>query len=456
VIAPPQYLLDTWVRRWGDGRILAGGAPSRLLSLTPAGRIVVDELLAGERPTHPHAPTLIRRLLTAGFIHPAGGAEKRQDTPVTTVVPVLNGARWLTPLIEALVARGEVIVVDDGSSDRSVELARSLGARVLVNRYARGQSGARNTGIESATSELVALVDQDCRVAPDWLDYLVGLFDDPTLAIAAPRVRSVPGRSWLARYERCRSPLDLGPHPSLIGPGRRLTYVPSAALLARRSALLEIGGFAAELRVGEDVDLVWRLLAAGWTARYAPGAEVQHHPRDTVTAMAVQRFRYGASAPILQRRHPGAATALHAPPHTVAIWMTGAGFGSSAAAGAFAVSVLASAVGARTRESRRAIAGIAATGHLRATRYLARMIVREWLPLTLAGCAASPRVRRVALSALALDVIASPHDEPRQPILATIGLRSVDLVAYSAGAWRGSLRQRSVGALTVRVIRRHT
>ena len=75
-----------------------------------------------------------------------------------------------------------------------------------------------------------------------------------------------------------RSPLDMGDRPAEVQPGRRVSYVPSAALLVRRSALPE-DPFDPALRYGEDVDLIWRLIDAGWRVRYEPGVVV-HHEED--------------------------------------------------------------------------------------------------------------------------------------------------------------------------------
>ena len=95
--------------------------------------------------------------------------------------------------------------------------------------------------------------------------------------------------------------------------------MPAAALVVRVDALRSIGGFDADLRVGEDVDLVWRLDEAGWRCRYDPRAEVDHLPRPTLAAWAAQRMSYGRSAAPLALRHPGALA-----PAAVSGWSAGA------------------------------------------------------------------------------------------------------------------------------------
>ena len=78
----------------------------------------------------------------------------------------------------------------------------------------------------------------------------------------------------VARYDAEHSPLDLGPEPARVRAGTRVSYVPAAAIVCRVDAIREIGGFDEALRFGEDVDLVWRLDAAGWRCRYEPVATV--------------------------------------------------------------------------------------------------------------------------------------------------------------------------------------
>ena len=91
--------------------------------------------------------------------------------------------------------------------------------------------------------------------------------------------RAAPGRPAgraIDRFQAAHSPLDLGPDRGEVGPGRPVRYVPTAALVVRRTPWSGWAGFAPGLRVGEDVDLVWRLVDAGWRVRYEPAVIVHH------------------------------------------------------------------------------------------------------------------------------------------------------------------------------------
>jgi hypothetical protein len=245
----------------------------------------------------------------------------------------------------------------------------------------------------------------------------------------------------------------MGPDPCRCGPGRRVAYIPSAALVARRSALLAVGGFDEELRFGEDVDLCFRLDVAGWSVRYSPELEVQHLPRPSHAAFAAQRFHYGGSAAILDRRHPTLVAPLIVSRRTAAV-LAAATIGAArspragAAAGALAVACSgASAAFKGGRDAGPTVASLALHGHAIAGRQLARAIVRDWLPLSAAACLVSRRARQVTALALTVDSLAVLwNGESAAGTDRRLALRQLDHAPYTVGLWTGIVRDRSVAA----------
>jgi mycofactocin system glycosyltransferase len=447
-----RHALDRWVRRDPGGRVLAGGAPGRLVRLSPAGAQALDQLLAGGAPAA--AAPLRDRLRGHGMLHPVADPAHPSPAPVTFVIPSRDSGAGLAALVTQLRAWGPVIVADDGSSDGSAELAVGAGATVIANSGRRGPAGARNAGLAAAGTEYVAFLDVDCRCAEEWASPLAALLDEePELAIAAPRVRSAAEPGAIAAYERALSPLDMGPHPCRCGPGRRVAYVPSAAMVVRRRALLGLGGFDEELRFGEDVDLCLRLDRAGWAVRYAPEIEVEHSPRSSLRAFAAQRFDYGSSAAPLDRRHPGRVAPLLLNRHSAAV-LAAAAIGAarsprSAVLAIAAVGAASTAVGASRGGGRSAavpLASLALRGHALAGRQLARTLVRDWLPLTLAACALLRGPRRLAAIAVAVDLGAASARFDSRPRGSSIALHCVDRIAYAAGLWSGAVRERTIAA----------
>ena len=292
-----------------DGTVLVGGAPLRLLRLGPRGAALARGWWDGVPvPGRPAAQELARRLLDAGLAHPdpAGGPEPDE---VTAVIPVRDRPAELARCLAGLDGM-RVIVVDDGSADRAAVAAAAAAAGALCLRRDRcgGAGAARNTGLAAVRTPLVAFVDSDCVPRPGWLSPLLRHFADPAVGAVAPRIRAhEQGSGWLARYEAAASALDMGPVESIVRPGARVPYVPGAALLVRRSAAGR--GFAEDMPVGEDVNFVWRLSAAGWHIRYEPRAAVGHQHRVRLGDWLRRRRDYGTSAAPLELRHPGTVPA---------------------------------------------------------------------------------------------------------------------------------------------------
>lgn len=232
---------------------------------------------------------------------------------MTLVVPVKDNATGVATVLTATGDLAERIVVDDGSILR-------LPHATVRHPAPDGPAAARNTGWRLAHAKLVALLDADTQPDPGWLDTIVPLFEDPHVAAVAPRVCSRHGTGSIAGYEHDRSSLDMGPDPAPVRPTTRISYVPTAALVVRRAALEAIGGFDENLRYGEDVDLAWRLVAAGDTVRYQPAATVWHTPRPTLRSWLRQRYDYGTSAAPLAHRHPGRLACAALTPSSALTW----------------------------------------------------------------------------------------------------------------------------------------
>lgn len=440
---------QSW-RRSRDGAVVLAGSPLRAFRLSPAGAAVADAIERGDDLPPGHEP-LTERLLESGAAHPITGPPARfGPSDVTVVVPALSPAAGDIDHIVATVGDvATVVVVDDASPGA---LRAPDAATLLRLSHNRGPAGARAAGLAECRTPLVAFLDSDARPAHGWLAPLLAHFDDPRVGLVAARVVSDPAAPGaVAAYETARSPLDMGREPARVRAGSRVSYVPTTAVVCRVSALGDIGGFDEQLRFGEDVDLVWRLDAAGWRVRYEPASVVHHRPRPTIAALVRQRFHYGASSGPLASRHPGRVAPVRLGAWSAAVWATAS---ISVPAG------LAAALATAPRSTRRvaflpaaARLGLAFSGHRQAGMLLARTLTRAWWPIALVASLSSRRARRVVAAAVAVPIASDwlTHRPALDPARFA-AIHVIDDVAFGAGVWAGSLRSRTVGALKCQIV----
>jgi mycofactocin system glycosyltransferase len=388
-------------------------------------------------------------------VPPAWTGPERPDLAV--VIPVKDDLAGLARTLEALEpttggtagasgAVAEIVVVDDGSADPTAVAEAVEGRGCLVRRpRAGGPAEARRTGLATVTTPMVAFVDAGVEVSATDLARLVDHLADPAVAAVAPRVASLPGSGWLARYEEAYSPLDLGGRPAPVRVGSLVPYVPTACLVVRSAAVADVGGFDPALRYGEDVDLIWRLGDRGHAVRFDPTVQATHPPRPTLGRWVRQRFGYGRSAGPLARRHGTAVAPSRCSGWSLGLWaLLVTGHPAVAAAlGAWTLRALRPKLQALPDPTVEAIR-LGLTGHWWAARNLSRQLVRVWWPLTV--IAARWRLgRRLLLIGVAASLDA--HRRPgRGSLGTTMALGLLDDLVYGAGVWVG-LRPGSLAAV---------
>jgi mycofactocin system glycosyltransferase len=452
---------DPGARTLADGTVITGGYPIRVLRLSPAGARHVAGWWAGTPvPGNAKARALARRLLDTGIAHPVLDDAAVEGPEVTVVIPVRDRHAELARCLAGLGDVRRVIVVDDGSRDPAAigSAAAAAGASVVRRPVNGGPAAARNTGLAAATTPLVAFLDSDCVPGPGWLDALLPHFADPAVGAVAPRiVPHEPGRTWLARYEGASSTLDMGQRSSIVRPGSRVPYVPGAALVVRKEAAG--AGFAEDMRVGEDVDFVWRLAASGWRVRYEPAATMGHQHRVRLCEWFGRRKDYGTSAAALELRHPGAVRPLYASAWTAAAWLAAA-LGhpeAGAVVTGTGTALLARRLARVTGEAWPRPVGSAAWrlavtqaagGTLAAARPLGSAISRTWWPLAVPAAIAVRRLR-LPLAALVLGPPLLDWLDRRPPLdpARYVAARLLDDAGYSLGVWQGCVERRTVRPL---------
>ncbi len=467
----PSVVLDSSVCRL-DEAVLVGGSPFRLIRLSDKGVTALSAVICGVQTEAANA--MGTWLVEQGLAHRVVMPREDISGGVAAVLPVhaADGHLDLSSELRGL----EVIVVDDASTPL---ITAGPEARMVIRtgEVPSGPASARNVGAAEVEADLIVFVDHDIVLTGGLLERLVAHFDDPAVVAAAPRIISVAAAGLAASIEAGRCALDLGSDRAWVTPGGRVSYVPTAVFMVRRSAFEEVGGFDVTMVVGEDVDLCWRLARIGRIV-YDPDAVAGHQARGSLGEVIRRRFEYGTSAGALDRKHPGIVR--HA---DVSVWslLPVIGLVVAGPVGGLLGGVGVIALSGRSLPSitARQAARVALRGNTASLQSLARYAIRPMLPATLALAVASPRFRSKVLPTIAvgygIDLVIRARgaqvldfvdlgDERgddvggdrgstvrKVPLLPAMVAGVVDDLAYSAGVWRGCIEQRRLAPLIARV-----
>ncbi len=242
----------------------------------------VQTLYQGELPPRPPSPPRISVVICAY------NAERTMDA-------------CLASLRQLRYPNFEVIIVNDGSTDRTLEISQRYPEMKLISQENKGLSVARNVGMENADGDIIAYTDSDCVVDPDWLTYLAYRFvHSGFVAVGGPNLPP-PEDSVVAS---CVAAAPGGPTHVLVD-DEVAEHIPGCNMAFTKAALLEVGGFDPLHRAaGDDVDLCWKLQNNGHAIGFSPAAMVWHFRRNTVKAYLKQQMGYGHAEAQLYFKHP--------------------------------------------------------------------------------------------------------------------------------------------------------
>ncbi|MBL8115504.1 MAG: glycosyltransferase [Acidobacteria bacterium] len=197
--------------------------------------------------------------------------------------------RCLEAVFAQTLRPSEVLVVDDGCTDRTVEIARRFDVRVLSHGVNRGLGAGRNTAIREARNPWIASLDSDCVASPSWLETLASrLSADPSLVGVGGRLdetnRTAPADAWRTKHMR----QHWGDRPI-----RNPAFLFGNNNLFPKAALVSAGLYNEKLRTNfEDVAMSEALLAAGGALLYEPAAQVFHLRKDTLRSVLRANWKW--------------------------------------------------------------------------------------------------------------------------------------------------------------------
>jgi mycofactocin system glycosyltransferase len=261
-------------------------------------------------------------LVARGYLKLARIAPLAAFPRVSVIIPVRDQPEDLLDCLKSLEKLHypgealEIIVVDDGSQKEVAPIIASPNIKVIRNKISLGPAACRNAGAQNAAGNIFAFLDADCLAGENWLAETVPFLQSAGAGAVGGYLDGYYRKSFLDRYERAFSPLNMGKRLIIEAKTDSGFYVPTANLLVTREAFTAAGGFKESMHIGEDVDFCWRLRDAGYTLLYAPFGSVAHKHRRRPGRMLRRRAAYGTSEAVLYRAHrdkkKGFAVSLYA------------------------------------------------------------------------------------------------------------------------------------------------
>lgn len=213
---------------------------------------------------------------------------------ISAFVPCFNNRETVKDAIESInnqiVPVNELFVIDDASNDGSQAIIRDIGVTLIANDTNQGRGAARSRAINESSHALVVSCDATNALAPDFLQYATPWFESTQVAAVFGQCcqtdYSTVALRWRARH-LFKTESDQ--------PVSRSSMLTTGGVLMRKSAILAVGNFNAELPQGEDADLGRRLLQAGYEVVHDPQLRIFSLSKDTIPAVLERYWRWNAA-----------------------------------------------------------------------------------------------------------------------------------------------------------------
>jgi poly-beta-1,6-N-acetyl-D-glucosamine synthase len=244
-------------------------------------------------------------LLWLGYLHHiesrAAGSSEVATARVTILVPVYNEEAVIESALRSLLALDypayDILIVDDGSTDRTFEIVSGLAGKHadvevrVVRKRNGGKASALNTGIGLATSPFILCMDGDSRLTPDTLQHAMRHFSDPRVGAVAGNVKVVNRNNLWTRLQALEYIQGLNLARRAQGFLHAVNIIPGPIGVFRREMLLAVGGYETDT-FAEDADLTLKILTSGWHIVYDEGAIAWTEAPERYLDLIQQRCRW--------------------------------------------------------------------------------------------------------------------------------------------------------------------
>jgi glycosyltransferase involved in cell wall biosynthesis len=228
---------------------------------------------------------------------------------VSIIIPTFNGASRIGHCLETLLKQivghdAEILVINDGSTDKTVEVVANYPGVRLINQVNAGPAAARNRGAMEARGLIILFTDDDCVPMPDWFSAMLAPFEDPNV-VGVKGVYRTHQPQLAARFVQ----IEYEDRYQLMANLPSIDFIDTYSAGFRRDRFLEMNGYDTSFPVAcaEDIELSYRMSARGWLMKFVPAAIVYHTHPDAVWKYLKKKYKFAFWRVLAVRKNPGKA-----------------------------------------------------------------------------------------------------------------------------------------------------
>jgi cellulose synthase/poly-beta-1,6-N-acetylglucosamine synthase-like glycosyltransferase len=219
---------------------------------------------------------------------------------VSIIIPTRNEEKNIFRVLSSIKSLNypknklEILIVDGNSKDKTVEIAKDNGARVIFNRKKIRGAGCR-IGVKKAKGEIIAFTDADCTVPKNWIKDLIPYLNDTSVAcVGGPNITPKDDVLFAKAVGNVLVLLtSVGARYGLTSKEVIEVYHnPGCNAIYRKEAILDVGNFNSLLMTCEDEELDFRIIKKGYKILFTPKVSVNHYRRPTYKKLLVQSYRF--------------------------------------------------------------------------------------------------------------------------------------------------------------------
>ncbi len=225
---------------------------------------------------------------------------------VSIIIPTFNGASRIGNCLDALVKHTadndpEILVVNDGSTDNTVNVVARYQHVRLINQANAGPAAARNRGASEANGHVILFTDDDCVVAPDWISAMMAPFADPEV-VAVKGIYRTTQTSLSARFVQ----IEYEDRYRFMARLASIDFIDTYSAGFRRDRFLQMNGYDTSFPVAcaEDIELSYRMSSLRWKMKFVPAAVVYHTHPDSLSRYLRKKYRFAYWRVLAVRKNP--------------------------------------------------------------------------------------------------------------------------------------------------------